>query len=197
MRQIPKPGELYRHFKNKLYQVIAVAKHTETGEDMVVYQALYGDFAVYVRPLAMFLGEVDHEKCPDSREQYRFEKVERGRTAEDTVGNMEPEEKAEPESKTAEAAKPQQNGEPKDSTPQEPEETNGVDPRLLAILDADTYNEKYKLLSSMQEDMTDRLINDLAVALDIAVDDGPVDQRYEKLKSALAMLCKYEVNRLR
>lgn len=197
MRQIPKPGELYRHFKNKLYQVIAVAKHTETGEDMVVYQALYGDFAVYVRPLAMFLGEVDHEKYPDSREQYRFEKVERGRTAEDTVGNMEPEEKVEPESKTAEAAKPQQNGEPKDSTPQEPEETNGVDPRLLAILDADTYNEKYKLLSSMQGDMTDRLINDLAVALDIAVDDGPVDQRYEKLKSALAMLCKYEVNRLR
>lgn len=173
MRQIPKPGEIYRHFKNKLYQVIAVAKHTETGEDMVVYQALYGDFAVYVRPLAMFLGEVDHEKYPHSREQYRFEKVERGRTVEDTVGNMEPEEKA------------------------EPEEVNGVDPRLLAILDADTYNEKYKLLSSMQGDMTDRLINDLAVALDIAVDDGPVDQRYEKLKSALAMLCKYEVNRLR
>lgn len=173
MRQIPKPGELYRHFKNKLYQVIAVAKHTETGEDMVVYQALYGDFAVYVRPLAMFLGEVDHEKYPDSREQYRFEKVERGGTAENTAGNMEPEEKA------------------------EPEEANGVDPRLLAILDADTYNEKYKLLSSMQGDMTDRLINDLAVALDIAVDDGPVDRRYEKLKSALAMLCKYEVNRLR
>lgn len=190
MRQIPKPGELYRHFKNKLYQVIAVAKHTETGEDMVVYQALYGDFSVYVRPLAMFLGEVDHEKYPDSREQYRFEKVERGESAE----SEENEKTVKPETEIMETAKAEQKEEQKES---KPEETEGVDPRLLAILDADTYNEKYKLLSSMQGEMTDRLINDLAVALDIAVDDGPVDRRYEKLKSALAMLCKYEVNRLR
>ena len=51
----PKPGERYRHFKGKEYQIIGVATHTETEEPMVVYQALYGSYGLFVRPLAMFL----------------------------------------------------------------------------------------------------------------------------------------------
>ena len=60
----PKPGERYRHFKGKEYQIIGVATHTETEEPMVVYQALYGSYGLFVRPLAMFLEQVDAEKYP-------------------------------------------------------------------------------------------------------------------------------------
>lgn len=67
------PGT-YRHFKGKLYDVLHVAEHTETGEKMVVYQRC-GEEKIYVRPYDMFASEVDHEKYPDVEQTYRFERV--------------------------------------------------------------------------------------------------------------------------
>lgn len=67
---------VYRHFKGKMYIVEDVAYDSETEEEMVVYRALYGEHKLWVRPLKMFLSEVDHQKYPDAEQKYRFEEVD-------------------------------------------------------------------------------------------------------------------------
>ena len=64
---------VYRHFKGDSYIVEDLAEHTETGETMVIYRALYGKNKLYARPLKMFLSLVDREKYPDVQQKYRFE----------------------------------------------------------------------------------------------------------------------------
>lgn len=93
-RPVPKRAEVYRHFKGNYYWIWTVAHHSETSEQMVVYQRLteeqtrlitcvkgctlvavrWGD--VCVRPLDMFMSEVDHQKYPDVKQKYRFERFE-------------------------------------------------------------------------------------------------------------------------
>lgn len=78
-------GDIVRHFKREwvsdetseyLYKVLAFAQHTETGERLVIYQALYAPFKICARPYGMFMSRVDREKYPDVKQTYRFEKLE-------------------------------------------------------------------------------------------------------------------------
>ena len=74
-------GKTYRHFKGKLYKVIDIVYDSESNNDeeykkIVIYQALYGEHLKWARPYEMFASEVDHEKYPDVKQLYRFEKID-------------------------------------------------------------------------------------------------------------------------
>ncbi len=160
----PRPGEKYKHFKEKLYQVVAIAEHSETGEKLVVYQALYADFQIYAMPFSMFISPVDQEKYPDARQEYRFQLVQK---QEDAIEVPDQEDKRD------------------------------IKDKLMAFFDAETMEEKYQILLDMQEEINDRMINNMAVALDVVIEEGPLEQRFEELKTCLRTFQKYECGRLR
>ncbi len=188
MEKIPRAGEFYRHFKNKLYQVIAVAKHSETGEELVIYQALYGDFGIYARPLAMFMSEVDKEKYPDAAQNDRFQRV---------MPPFDAEQVHTPVQTKAPEAEPQTENEPKTETGTQTE-TEIVSDKLMEFFDAETLEQKYNVLVSMRDIITDQMIDSMAVVLDVVIPEGELFKRYDALKQSIRTRQKYEyANRLR
>lgn len=196
MNQIPQAGEIYQHFKGKLYRIVTLATHTETGEQLVIYQALYGEFQVFARPLSMFLEKVDPEKYPDAAGKDRFMRIPMAEAAavpqpvpapsENSVESQPvpalSENPVEPQS----AAAPSEN-------PIEPQ----PDPGLLAFLDADSYEEKLEVFASLEGKADLHMLNAIAASLDLELSEGSLEEQYDTLKNCLMTLERYECNRLR
>lgn len=151
----PKVGETYRHFKGHVYKIIALASHSETGESMVVYQAIKDEQETYVRPLTMFLEKVDKNKYPNISQEYRFEKISSKDLEEDAL-----------------------------------------DTGVMEFLDADTYEEKLNILAFMHHRITNDMINTMTLAIDVEVQEGNLEERYEALKNCLLTLEKFECSRM-
>lgn len=201
MQRVPRPYEIYRHFKGMQYQILSIATHSETSEQMVVYQQLYAPFGVYVRPLAMFMSKVDKEKYPQIQQEYRFERVqvpacemnavqssqqavEQENTLQQSDVYAKTVTKVVSESKTFEVFV---------SEGDEP----ALDPGLLKFLEADTYEEKLEILSMLHPRITDAMIDTMAVCLDIEVKSGDIEQRYSEILNCLLTMERFECNRLR
>lgn len=68
-------NHIYQHYKGDKYIVLGVGKHSETLEEHVIYRALYGDGQVWVRPMSLFIDEIDHKKHPEIKQKYRFKEL--------------------------------------------------------------------------------------------------------------------------
>ena len=196
MNQIPQAGEIYQHFKGKLYRIVALATHTETGEQLVIYQALYGEFQVFARPLSMFLEKVDAKKYPDAAGKDRFMRIPMAEAAAvpqpvpaPSENPVEPRPAAMPSESIVEsravAASSENSVEPQ------------PDPGLLAFLDADSYEEKLEVFASLEGKADLHMLNAIAASLDLELSEGSLEEQYDTLKSCLMTLERYECNRLR
>lgn len=237
MSFIPKPHEIYKHFKGNLYQVTAIAEHTETGEQLVIYQDLYDQSRIYARPLSMFISKVDRDKYPGAEQEFRFQlqgpDAERQRaesresTGDERMGQqgysaatVESQKSSasaeEPQGKSSSTDIPQGTGgfgQWKDAAcetadkgglghmgeeePAQSEEEPNIDPFVLEFLDSDSYEQKLNILAGLHHRITDEMITTMAIACDVEINDGDIEERYEALKTCLLTMERYECNRLR
>ena len=185
-RSIPAAGEFYRHFKGNLYQIIGVAKHSETMEQMVVYQALYGDYCLYTRPLDMFFSPVDKEKYPEAAQEYRFEKCVPEQACEKAVlvskaAERNPDLTAEVVSESSDA-----------------EEEETVRPEILRFLDAEDATAKLKVLRELRMDLDESLMTTIELSLDLLPDaKDSMERRYDFVERTLEQRIRFEGGRLR
>lgn len=201
MQRVPRPYEIYRHFKGMQYQILSIATHSETSEQMVVYQQLYAPFGVYVRPLAMFMSKVDKEKYPQIQQEYRFERVQEPacemnavQSSQQAVEQENTLQQSEVYAKTVtKVVSESKTFEVFVSEGDEP----ALDPGLLKFLEADTYEEKLEILSMLHPRITDAMIDTMAVCLDIEVKSGDIEQRYSEILNCLLTMERFECNRLR
>ena len=222
MRENPKPYERYRHFKGNMYQILCIAIDSEDGSEKVVYQAMYGDYKIYVRPLSMFMSPVDRTKYPDVAQEYRFERVDTqtaqdiatGQIAQPSDGSLTPQ--SEPSAATGHrdwATGREQTVQPRftDNTVQDSAVTSEpvsyapvadeasvqLDPDVERFLDARSYEERLDILREMRDKITDDMIDIMSTVIDIEIPKARTSKRFDLFMDALAMRRHYEAHRLR
>lgn len=191
MTNIPQPNQIYKHFKGNYYRVVTIATHSETREQLVIYQALYGDGGIYARPLSMFTSPVDHVKYPDVKQELRFEPVTDPviLSAEEAVklgdAQQETMQSVATDNQTAKA----------DAST---EETWTVHPAVMEYLDADTYGEKLRILCSVRDEITKQMLETMSIAIDVQLnEEDDLDAQFEDLKYCLSNKEQFECTRLR
>lgn len=199
---LPKQGEIYRHYKGNLYQIVAIATHTETEEEMVVYQALYGEFKYFVRPLSMFMEKVKINGQNISRFELVTDNINNENIENVNIDNVNM-------NKTLKDRSIHINLNRDDileimegsiSDNKDALESNFEDTcNMMGFLDAKTYTEKMNILKEMHANnmLDEHILRNCAMSIDCVVDEDGIDEQYYSIMNCLNMLSKYECTRLR
>ncbi len=167
--RIPKPGEIYKHFKGNLYEIIIIARDSETLEEKVVYKEVNGE-AAYVRSLPMFVSPVDKAKYPDVTQEMRFEFVEMKK---DSECNSE-------------------------YSASDDEIANIPDKELvMGYFEQEAIEDKIDYMVRVKDDVTDNFLQVVAQSLDFVENEGELQERYNALLKYLQMRARFEGGRLR
>uniref|UniRef100_N1ZYG0 DUF1653 domain-containing protein n=1 Tax=Eubacterium plexicaudatum ASF492 TaxID=1235802 RepID=N1ZYG0_9FIRM len=231
MEWIPKTGERYKDDANKLYQIIAVAVHAETAEQIVVYQEMFGDFGIYALDVRQITEKYGWQRVFTTTDRSEPMQVERkcasvagsgqgNSLAANTKPELRPRTQSPAESRRAmRQSVSEASGEGtyyyekrrrqmeereqrrelfrKSERHESATEELRANPCLIKFLEADTYEEKFHVLNEIQNDITDRLIDDIAVVLDVVIPEGALADRFHQLRNIILTRQKYETNRFR
>ncbi len=202
MRELPKAGEKYRHFKGTVYEVIAVARHSETMEELVIYRDTGKEDAVFARPMTMFMSGVDRMKYPGIAAEYRFTRVdETNRQAVSSMENFSGKAAVIREEEVPKKEElPNIEKIPRAEEPPEQEELSepaGVPAELLRFLDEDDYEEKLLILDEIKPKLTDGMLSAMGASLDLALNEGPMEEKLSEIRNYLTLQLKYDGKHLR
>lgn len=173
--RIPKKGEIYRHFKGNLYEIVLIARDSETLEEKVVYKEVDGESA-YVRSLPMFVSLVDKEKYPNVTQEFRFEIVQDAEVSQNA---------------SREASDAFVNADTKS------EEKISEHDMIMEYLEQETVSEKIDYLIRAKDRITDTFVSVVAQSLDFAENEGELLDRYDAILRFLRTVARYESGRLR
>lgn len=192
-QNMPIPGTRYFDREKRQYQLMLVADHSKTNEKMTVYQALFGGFEYFTEPLGIFMTEKTEVSSEIGRtggskwSRPAVLQTEAANPVQDPIAKTENQKLKTEDSSVCQPVQPHH----------QTLEEEMANPILLEFLDAETLEEKYQVIKSLGNSITNRLIDDFAVVLDLVIPDGSLDSRYMQLLSSVRTMQKFETNRFR
>lgn len=178
------PGEKFQDVKGRKYQFVTCAVQVVTREKLMVFQSLFGDFAVMALPLDKFLsfaGKLPEKKAePETKESAPHVTAAAGEETEQEVCDQEPNRENDVEEKR--------------ETEEIPE---GMNPFLHAFLEASEAAQRLELFNEPElvAQIDDKCVDDMAAVLDVAIGEGDLEERIRQLRSCLETVSRFEIPR--